>query len=344
MWDLAQPVQTPPGGPPRLVTVDDAVVTAYDRGGLRNDLRGPAGWIRGAVHDRDGLLVPASQRRWTGGRLSRVAADPDRVDVPRRARRLEGTWLYAGHWAVHFGHLLVEHLTTYWPEPTAGPLAGPLAGIVVHRPPHAPLRHPRRGLEVPRLAAWQRDLIELAGHDPDGLRIVHGRPLRVDRLVVPERPVLLTRWARPEAVALWQRVAEAVGFRGGDRRVYLSRTRFHTDARPDRARVDQDRDRHLDDVFASAGFAVVHPETMSIAEQVAVVRGADVLAGLSGSAMHLSVFARPGSHVLTLGDARDPARPTRTQQVIDAACGHRVEFVAHGDRVGVERVLDELGG
>lgn len=339
-WSPATAAHEPTGDPIELVSVDDAVVTAFAQGPLRTEA-GPQRWIRGAVHDTDGTLVRASQRRWHGDPLNPIAADPEVVVPPAGVRRLEGTWLYAGHFAGHFGHFLLEHLTNLWPDPADLP---PLAGVVAHRPARGPMGDPHRRLQTPRLATWQADLMSLAGHDPAGLRIVHGRDLRVERLVVASRPVLLKRWARPEAVRLWQRVSEAVGTHGPARRVYLSRTRFHAEDTAERARTEAAADARLDATFAAAGFAVVHPETLSIAEQVAVVRGADVLAGLSGSALHLSVFATPGTRVLTVGDRRSPTRPTKAQVMVDAACGHRTAFVADGDLPALESVLDGLDG
>ncbi|WP_148613041.1 glycosyltransferase family 61 protein [Nocardioides rubriscoriae] len=334
-WSPAETAYEPTGDPVELVTVDEAVVTGFAQGPLRTE-DGPQRWIRGAVHDADGTLVRASQRRWHGDRLNPIAADPEQVDPPTDVRRLEGTWLYAGHVAGHFGHFLLEHLTNLWPDPADLP---PLAGVLAHRPARGPLTDPHRRLQTPRLAPWQHDLMTLAGYDPAGLRVVHGRDLRVERLVVPSRPVLLKRWAHEEAVRLWQRVSGAVGTRGPDRRVYLSRTRFHAEDSAERARTEAEDDARLDARFAAAGFAVVHPETLSIAEQVAAVRGAEVLAGLSGSALHLSVFAAPGTRVLTLGDRRSPTRPTKAQVVVDAACGHETAFVADGDHETLDRLL-----
>ncbi|MDO9457204.1 DUF563 domain-containing protein [Nocardioides sp.] len=336
VWTPAVPEHEPTGDPIEVVTVDEAVVTAFARGDLRTEA-GPARWVRGAVHDSEGVLVRGSQRRWHGDRLNPVAADPTEITVPTDVRRLAGTWLYAGHWAGHFGHFLLEWVTTLWPEPADLP---PLAGIITHRPVTGPVRDPRRRLQDATMEPWQADLVRLAGHDPDVLRLVHGRDLRVERLVVPSRPVLLKKWAQPEAVRVWRRASEAVGTRGPDRRVYLSRTRFHADeAGSVRARTEASRDAHLDATFAAAGFAVVHPETLSMAEQVSAVRGAEVLAGLSGSALHLSVFAAPGTRVLTVGDRRSPARVTKAQAMVDAACGHVTAFVADGDDAALEALL-----
>jgi capsular polysaccharide biosynthesis protein len=87
---------------------------------------------------------------------------------------------------------------------------------------------------------------------------------------------------------------------------------------------------------------VVHPETLPITEQIELVRGARVLAGLSGSALHLSAFAEPGTQVLTVGDRRDLGKPMPAQTMLDEACGHRSMFVRGDDDLA--RTLADLDG
>jgi capsular polysaccharide biosynthesis protein len=273
-----------------------------------------------------------------------VPADPERVKVSRRAQRLSGTWLYAGHWSTHFGHFLLETLPNLWPDP--GEYAAGLSGVIAHRqirgavPPGAD----RVRLHRPDLPTWQQQLMDLVGYGAADVHVVHGHAARVERLVVPARPVVLKRRAGPAAVQVWRRVSDAVGARGSQSRVYLSRSRFHAgDPGPGRARTDEAEDARLDEVFAEAGFHVVHPETLPITEQIELVRGAKVLAGLSGSALHLSAFAEPGTRVLTVEDRRELGKPMPAQTMLDEACGHRSLFVAGGDDEGLGRTLAELG-
>jgi capsular polysaccharide biosynthesis protein len=322
--------------------IDDALVTPFDRGPLRIE-DGPVRWLRGAVYDGAGVLVPESQRGWNGDQADPVAADPEGVRRPRRTRRLRGRWLYAGHWSTHFGHFLLEFLPNLWPDPSTQ--GSSLSGVLVHRPARGPMAHrdERVGLTTPDLTPWQRQLLDLAGYGGIDLQAVHDRPVRVERLLVPARPVLLKKWALPPAVDVWRRVSEAVGSRGTHPRVYLSRTRFHTGvAGSQRGRSGEAWDSHLDTTFAEAGFEVVHPETLSVAEQVELVRGARVLAGLAGSAMHLSAFAEPGTRVLVVGDSRTPRRPPRAQRMLDSACGHATEFVANNDEAALSAALSSL--
>lgn len=341
-WAAATRNEPPHTEELEIADVRDALVTPFARGPLRTQ-DGPFRWIRGAVHDREGRLVHASQRIWNGEPQDPVPADPGQVRVPFGTRRLRGSWLYAGHWSGHFGHFLVETLPNLWPDPST--YAASLSGILAHRGPRGRVpTHGRVRLQSPEPPPWQRQLVELSGYGGGPLRVVHDRPVRVERLVVPARPVVIKRWAMPAAVAVWRRVSEAVGSRGPHPRVYLSRSRFHAEADrgADRARTDEAWDTRLDAIFAEAGFHVTHPETLPIADQIELVRGAETLAGLSGSAMHLSAFAEPGTRVLSIGDRRTPRRPPHSQAMIDGACGHLTAFVRDRDDAGLAGILAAL--
>ena len=338
-WTPARSPQEAPASC-ELVVVDDAVLTPFSRGRLRAT-QGPRAVMTGAVHDAEGRLVPASQRWWDGDRSAPVAGDPHVVTVPGRAPRLDGTWLYAGHWALHFGHFLVEVLSTLWPDPAE---ARP-AGLLAHRSFRGPVvpAPAGPGPQAASLRPWQADLLALAGYADLEVQVVRHRSARVERLVVPQRPVVLKSWAAPPAVDVWQRVSEAVGERGAHRRVFLSRSAFHEQTdNPRRDRSDAAWDAHLDAAFTAAGFVVMHPETMPVAEQIALVRGAEVLAGPSGSALHLSAFARPGTRVLEVGDERSQGDPMASQQMVDAACGHLTAFVGHRDADALAAALSSL--
>jgi hypothetical protein len=146
---------------------------------------------------------------------------------------------------------------------------------------------------------------------------------------------MLGHWVRPEGVAMWRRISDAVGARGAARKVLLSRSRFNAVTGRSSGgllRTDARWDARLDRAFAAAGFDVVFPEELSVREQIALVRGADVIAGSRGTALHLSCFADPGTRVLEIGDnATVGGKRYATQQAIDAACGHSVDFLAYGD-------------
>ena len=316
--------------PPSLATVDAAFLTRVEHGPLAATY-GPPRWLRGAVHDAGGDLVKSSQKLCTGANTW-APADPRTVKVVARSERLEGRWLYGGHWMQHFGHFLTETITTLWPTRAS---VGQVDGLVFHKY----LKRP--WAEDP----WQLRLLELAGYGGLPVRVVDGRaPLRVEQLVVPGRSVVAHGWAHPQAREVWDRVASGARAQGGPRRVFLSRT-GHNEVRREAGHRSADRstpewDAAVDRTFADAGFSVVRPESLSIDEQLALVAGAELVAGASGSALHLSAFAPPTARVLEIGDSRSPGRPVAMQLIIDSACGHEHAFV-RGD-LSLDDLLLEL--
>lgn len=341
-WQAAVSPDPPPTSKAEAVWVENATITPY-RTGYMNVVDREWRWVTGAVYDAAGDLVPQSQRHWKGDAPQPVAVDPESIQVPQPERTLDGRWVFAGHWALHFGHFLVEVLTNLWtPEAQASD------GIVVMRGPGrgAP-PYGGEGMSAADLRPWQAELLDLAGLGGREVMICFYQPVRVERLLVPERPVLIKHWVRPEALDAWRRVSETVGERGPAEKVFFSRSKFNAltgrSATGD-LRTAPEWDTHLDEAFAAAGFDVVHPEELSVREQIRIVRGARVVAGSSGSALHLSCFAEPGTKVLVVGDQRARRGALHTQRAIDAACGHLEAFVEYGDEealADLERIADE---
>jgi capsular polysaccharide biosynthesis protein len=299
---------------PSIVVVDNAFVTRVERGPLRTvDL--PNRYLRGAVHDAGGVLVPSSQK--IGGVRGHpwVPADPARAKVRSSARPLPGRWMYGGHWMQHFGHFIVETLSTLWPsEPD-------VVGLVFHK-------YLRRRVAV---EPWMARLLELAGYGGLPIEVVgKAGPLRVEQLVVPSRTVVANGWGQPQAPRVWERIAAPFRGEGGPQRVYLSRSRYNEDRRRSghkRARSTLARDLALDRAFAAAGFDVVAPEALPIDDQLRLMANARVVAGGSGSGLHLTAFAPPGTRVIEVGDDRNLREPIGLQLVVDRLTEHPHAFI-----------------
>jgi capsular polysaccharide biosynthesis protein len=318
------PVERPPGSL-TVHTVEDATLTRVSHGDLRVIGR-PNLWVRGAVYDAKRRLVPASQR--LGGITGDFVAASDPAAIPRRpsSARLDGKWLYGGHWMPTFGHFITETLTSLWPGTAV------LDGIVFH----GWLGHP--GVVHP----WQQRLLDLAGATGVPIRIVTDERWSVERLLVPDRSFVTNGWAYSEAVEVWRRVSAPLHTEGGPERIYLSRTRFNAAraAKNGPLRSTAERDAALDRDFDRAGFRVIAPEELHIDEQLALVAGAHVIAGASGSALHLAAFAGRPSSVIEVGDMRVPLQGLPNQKVVDAVCGHRHAFVPVD--ASAAAVLDKL--
>lgn len=318
----------PPRGSAEVQTLEGAILTRFGRGPLRT-IQAPTFWTVGAVYDSNGDLVTASQRLGGLGGDHGVAADAERLPATSPRERLEGTWLYGGNWMGQFGHFLLETLPNLWPEPPE------LAGIVFHD-----------YIWGSQVQDWQRFLIEAAGYSMP-IRVVTTEPVTVDRLLLPSRPHVINGWTLPEAVIAWRRVARHITMTDRTRRrVHLSRTLVNRrlEAEGRRPRSSPLVDEAVDELLAERGFDVVYPETLPVEQQVQATVGADLVAGASGSALHLSVFSPPGARVLEFSDSRTRDVPLPSQRVLDAVCGHESALVPYTESLtDMAQSLDSLG-
>lgn len=314
-----------PQGEATLETVDDALLTRYAQGPLRS-LHRARRWIRGAVHDAEGRLLPASQKvgdLW-------LPADPVQAPVPAHAPRLEGTWLYGGHWMRHFGHFVTETVTSLWPRDLQ------VDGLVFHQ----------YFADTPDVQEWQQRLVDLTGYAGLPIEVVRRKPVTVERLLVPSRTVVINGWALPEAADVWRRMAERLGPGGPHDRVFASRTR-HNRLRAEAGRAVRstpERDAELDKVFEAAGFDVVTPELLDVDDQIRLFAGARVVAGAAGTALHMAAFSPAGTRVIEIGDERSRTWPMPMQLVIDTVCGHQHAYIPSTDTAAqIAATLEELG-
>lgn len=256
----------------------------------------------GAVHEATGALVPQTQRARPGPRWRSNPLHRD--DLPEPATELAGRTVFGGQLAHVFGHALLEVLGRFRPD------------LDYAAYDHV-LLYPNREREEPWVVPdVVRDTLALVEVDASVVHVVHGAAVRCERLDVAPSPVRLTRSADPRLAEVFQRVAGRVAPVGSSAvagasapRVYLSRSALASGRRA----TNEDE---VEDVVRRAGFEVVHPQMLPLREQVALVRGADVVAGCDGSALHLAAFARPGTRLLALD-----TRPTPNQLLINWVTG-----------------------
>jgi capsular polysaccharide biosynthesis protein len=341
--------------PQRLDALDRAVVTARTRNkpGSAATREAPQ-FITGAVHDAAGTLLPpfADLAERSRDTLNRHR-DPPRLDEARLAQAsdLAGTHLYGGELANHFGHFLMETMARAWafPDRPAG------AKILFHQ-------------DSPRLnlGTAARTLLGWLGVTPDDI-ILADRDYRVERLLVPASLCEIQHEASPAFQSAFRRVKEEAlreaGAQTRPRRLYLSRraidrvkqAAIDAQAIPERKRNRMIRKLILNEeaaeaLFRERGFTIVTPELLPLAEQVALWDGADVVAGVTGSALHGALFGRAGTtRVVSLNN-----RLSQNQVAIEELMGLPAAHIFCTSRDNAERstelrldviarALDELG-
>ena len=320
------------GGGKALFVVKDAVATPT--------LANPTDrTFTGCVFDRRGQLVRAGQR--TGRRTYWTPADPEQIDPDQSAGVVPGRSIYLGHYGTHYGHFLLETLSRFW----ALAYGGPNDRVVFH--PFTPAG----SLQVPFLPA--EICFACFGVDRERVLLVD-RPMRFEQLVVPTSLVEINNDADDDQIAVYRRIAAFCAERYAEPdpspRLYLSRTQLDG-YRPIA------NEEEVEALFASLGFAIVYPERHHFGCQVALYRGAHILAGVTGSALHNTVFAPEGSLAINIGNPRHPHDTNRNQKMCDQLARVRTGFipfegsvVSRESRVGrfdlrylrreVERLLD----
>jgi capsular polysaccharide biosynthesis protein len=123
--------------------------------------------------------------------------------------------------------------------------------------------------------------------------------LRLEKCFVPTPSFAMGSRGYADVRHLWapRRVSERLMSvrRKDDRPVYLSRSRL-----PDRAyRCDVINETELEARLESSGVLVVHPQELTLAEQVEMINTHSVFIGPWGSALHGIVFCLPGHAITT---------------------------------------------
>jgi hypothetical protein len=184
------------------------------------------------------------------------------------AARLPGTHVYGGILLDSFGHFLLESLARLWAIGETGD-----APVLWH-------------FVQPRRRPWQSEILGIAGlHTRAAVPI--DRPLGVETLLVPDPGFVIGTLFHPrQAKAL--DLVPAPAPRAG-RRVWLSRSALP----PHHVRVEGEA--VAEEALRARGWRVVHPERLTVRDQLAAIAEAEVVAGFQGSALHslilLSGFA-----------------------------------------------------
>lgn len=242
-------------------------------------------------------------RTWLGALCPDQAAPlPDLDSLTLEQRRVEGTTLLLSQPGQRiFGHSLLELLPRLWAARRLG-LVFDQVLLATHLPP---------GIE--QALAWfglePRQRIHYA---PDRQRAQCSDLLILDSLFDFHA-------FHPQAADFYDEVARdafAASGPGGPQRLYLSRRLWQKEGRQ-LANRDE-----LAPLLADAGFVEVHPETLPLREQIALMAGARLIVADEGSAAHLPVFAPAGTGLLLLApEGRRNPRHGAVAQLRDLSYG-----------------------
>ena len=289
--------------------------------------------VGGAIYDATGRLVAESERPAGRGRQSQNPATLDRRPA---GPMLAGDYVYVGFAIQSYGHFLVETLSRLWwverledlaetslllhgwkaregrqKERSRLPLIGPLLARFGFGPP------PVGALNF-LSAPWVQGFFDILGVPPGRVAFVPPTGAVVEALRVPARVVTVNGNGHPALPRIYRLIAEKVAgdVRPTARRIYFSRSRLKARRAEGEGRRRAANEPALEKLLVRNGFEIVHPQELSVVEQIRLVRSAAVIAGCDGSALHNVVFARPGTRVLAFD-----SRVVENQLAIEQSCG-----------------------
>ena len=211
--------------------------------------------------------------------------------------------LYLGQALDHYGHFLTDSMARMW------------AALNV--------RLPCLMLDMSRLSGSYSSEILAALQ----LSVVSPTVPTVYRTVwVPYPAFTRNGQPAPEADAAHLRVTTALYHPDQPKRwvkpVFLSRAKVNSTIRS----TDAETEAALAQIMAEAGFEIVHPETLPLAEQIAIFNESPTIVGMLGSAFHTALFSRHDYRgrlvLLTWGD-----KGTIRYKHVDTLKGYTAHYV-----------------
>lgn len=120
-------------------------------------------------------------------------------------------------------------------------------------------------------------------------------PLKVKQLLVPSKIIQRRKYIDPIAFNIFDRLKKQLS-RMSDiicpEKVYISRSKVKG-----RELLNENE---LENLFSEKGFTIIHPQELTIYEQVKIFSNAKLIAGVGGSAMHNTVYSAHDSKVLII--------------------------------------------
>ena len=192
--------------------------------------------------------------------------------------------VFLGNAYPHFGHFIIEHLNRAWGI-TKIDNSGNTKYIFVD--------NKNIGAK-----SWLYDFTDMLGISRDDVLILN-KSIRFKNVFIPTQSLNNSgnMWA-PEFKDGFDIMRENVVTEHIYERVYVSRAKLSDSMRTYNEEVIQK-------IFEKNGFHIIYPETMPLAQQVAIIGNCKVLAGCAGTALHLGVFMKNGGRIIQLNRTLD---------------------------------------
>ncbi|WP_159818519.1 DUF563 domain-containing protein [Cyanobium sp. Copco_Reservoir_LC18] len=277
----------------------------------------PNGWISGCLYDNDGMIIPLSQR--FGGFYGDFFPnkDPATIETDDLANLpiIQGRSVYLGHFMPHYGHFLLETLSTFWTNRAFRSFDYFIFHLFAF------------GDHLP---SYCKDAFQAFGIPLNKIRIIKTKTLLTD-VTIPERLVSLNKSANIAARDIYRYLIDKYASSDyGPTSNFYYISRVHMSLKTgERAILNEPIIEHS---LKKMGFLTIYPELLSFPEQVSLFHHADVVCGLSGSALHNCLFMRPKTLLIEIADLRSKDEVHPMQDICNELSDiiyHIVPFSGH---------------
>lgn len=224
------------------------------------------------VLDEDGRYIEAS------GKYLEAFSDHK---LPPQIPYRDEVVVFGGYIPDHYGHFLLETTIRLW-------------YFLEKRTQGQKLCFFTSLNDIPKFA---KDFFELLEINQQDIILVRGYT-RFQKVIIPEPSFVWWQYYTKEFLIPFRKAAKNV-VAGNDERIYLSRRNCELTAK---AFGEDD----IEEVMNANGFKSVEFQFMSLREQISAIKGAKVIAGINGTAMHNVLFSTSKPEVVVFNRSETP--------------------------------------
>jgi capsular polysaccharide biosynthesis protein len=174
---------------------------------------------------------------------------------------------------------------------------------------------------------YQKDFLQLIGIERKRIKIIVNKPCLLLYGKVLDEKVILNTEFKENSLYIYDKVRESAKPKKASKpeNIFLSRpinTQFNL-------RVDKNSIKTLEDFFSRLKFKIEYPETLKISEQIQIAYSAKILAGFSGSMLHLAAFGDKDLILVEFGDSRSPMKMNSNQKALCDAKNIKYLFIPY---------------
>jgi hypothetical protein len=259
----------------KIEVYNDAFILPYKEPEIQtDDEKGDIKNRIGGVFDNNGNIIELSKTWAEKDVLLRVGL-PDHYDTNIEMPFVNEEVVFIGYFMWHFGHFITEALCRLWVYLKQKELIKQKAVFIS-----------QISIDNPLIS-----IVTMFGLDKQNI-IKITEPTRFKTVIIPEQSYMIGEMFYHNIYNdIYKTIINNMKGYKYDK-IYLSRSKFKD--------APVYGEKAIEKIFKKNGFKIIYPEKISIYKQVRLMKNCKHLAGIAGSALHLSLFAKNNIECTTI--------------------------------------------